>query len=572
MFYNLVTNIQSCRELIQQVAPINLLYYSHIPTSAVAMIAGIFVFVKGKRSALSILLLLLAITFSLWCALDLVVWLVAYDSPVLMLSWSLLAFLNTVIFALSFYFVYFFVNKKDLSVKVKALFTLLVLPVIVLIPTNINLSGFDAINCEAVEGGVVINYYYALNFIFFIAVLVVLFNGLRKAVEGTKKEIALLAAGITMFLLSFFSTGYISALLENFYYEFYGLFGMAVFIGFLSYLIVKFKAFSVKLIGTQALVLALIVLIASEFFFVQNQTNKILTAITLGLAIIFGFILVRSVKKEIEAKAKVAAINDELAKNKQDLEKANTRLQKLDKTKSEFLSIASHQLRTPISGIKGYLSMIIEGDFGKIEPKPKEIIQQIYDNTERLNGLVNDFLDVSRIERGKLVMERQMTDIAEMVQSIVYNFQPVVKTKGLTLVYNPPKETIPKINVDANKLRQVILNLTDNAIKYTPSGSITVTLEGLSDHLRCSVKDTGVGLDPEQAKNLFKPFSRATDASKTNATGTGLGLYVAKKIIEYHGGKAWAESEGKGKGSTFIIEMPYDQSHIPEPEPEPYLE
>jgi signal transduction histidine kinase len=216
--------------------------------------------------------------------------------------------------------------------------------------------------------------------------------------------------------------------------------------------------------------------------------------------------------------------------------------------------------------------MIIEGDFGKIEPKPKEIIQQIYDNTERLNGLVNDFLDVSRIERGKLVMERQMTDIPEMVQSIVYNFQPVVKTKGLTLTYNPPKEAIPKINVDANKLRQVILNLTDNAIKYTPTGSITVTLEALGDHLRCSVKDTGVGLDPEQAKNLFKPFSRATDASKTNATGTGLGLYVAKKIIEYHGGKAWAESEGKGKGSTFIIEMPYDQSNVPEPEPEPYLE
>lgn len=572
MLYNLVTNIQACRELIQQVAPTNLLYYSHIPTSLLALTAGSFVFIKGKRSLLSKLLLLISIFFSIWCVLDLVVWLKAYDSPLLMFSWSLLAFLNAVIFALSFYFVYVFVNKKDLSLKLKIFTAIPVLSILMLAPTAANLTGFDAINCEATEGTLVINYYYILNFLFFLGVMFVLINGLRKAKKGARKEIALLTIGISMFLVSFFSTGYVSALLDNFNYEFYGLFGMAVFIGFLSYLIVKFKAFSVKLIGTQALVIALIVLIGSEFFFIQNQTNKILTTITLALAAIFGYVLVRSVRKEIEAKAEIEEINKDLDLSRNQLQKANTRLQKLDKTKSEFLSIASHQLRTPISGIKGYLSMILEGDFGKVEDKPKEILKSIYDNTERLNGLVNDFLDVSRIERGKLTMERTPTDISAMIQSIVANFQPVADAKGLKLDYSPPKSSIPQVDVDPNKLRQVALNLVDNAIKYTSHGSIHVTLEGLEDRFRVSVKDTGVGLDPDEAKNLFRPFVRTADSSKSNATGSGLGLYVARKIVQYHGGKVWAESEGKGKGSTFCMEVPYDQSTLPEPEPEPYLE
>lgn len=338
-----------------------------------------------------------------------------------------------------------------------------------------------------------------------------------------------------------------------------------ILVAALAYAIVKHRLLQTKILSTEILTGVILSVLFIQVLISKGFVDLLTRIGFFVLTSVAGYLLIKSVINEVDRREEIQQLSE-------DLTKANSRLQKLDKTKSEFLSIASHQLRTPISGIKGYLSMILEGDFGKIEEKPKEILKSIYDNTERLNGLVNDFLDVSRIERGKLTMERKSTDIAEMIQSIVSNFQPVADAKGLKLDYSPPKTSIPQVNVDPNKLRQVALNLVDNAFKYTGQGSIHVTLEGLKDRFRVCVKDTGVGLDPDEAKNLFRPFVRTADSSKSNATGSGLGLYVARKIVQYHGGKVWAESEGKGKGSTFCMEVPYDQSTLPEPEPEPYLE
>ena len=400
----------------------------------------------------------------------------------------------------------------------------------------------------------------------FVAVITVLVRKYSKSDKILRHQLKYFVFGIVISIIWGVLFNLIIPTISGSYYPSkFGPHGLIIFAGLAAYALLKEHLLDVRVIAVEFLVGFLSIILFSYIFFSNSSIDIFARSLIFVIVVIFGYLIVKNVSREIMDKQRLAELGA-------DLEKANRHLQQLDKTKSEFLSIASHQLRTPISGIKGYLSMIIEGDFGKIEDKPKQIIQQVYDNTERLNGLVNDFLDVSRIERGKLVMEREMTDFSEMVQSIVSNFQPVVAAKGLALTYTAPQTPLPKVNVDANKLRQVVLNLVDNAIKYTPKGNVAVQLENLGDHLRCSIKDTGVGLDPEQAKNLFKPFVRATDASKTNASGSGLGLYVARKIIEYHGGKVWAESKGKDLGSTFLIEMPYDQSQVAEPEPEPYLE
>lgn len=256
----------------------------------------------------------------------------------------------------------------------------------------------------------------------------------------------------------------------------------------------------------------------------------------------------------------IVSRNLELYENLQqvnvDLHEANLHLKALDKAKSEFLSIASHQLRTPVSALKGYLSMMMEGDFGPLPEKITKLIADLFDSASRLARTINVFLNVSRIEAGRLKLERKPTQISDLINGVVTELASSAKNKGLELVYQAAKEPLPLVYADADKLREVILNLTDNAIKYTPTGSIKINAEIKGDSLEFSSQDTGVGIDPVEAQSLFRKFVRGDGAAQINTGGSGLGLFIAQKIIHEHEGKIWVESLGKGKGSTFKFSVP----------------
>src|SRR3989339_700225 len=224
--------------------------------------------------------------------------------------------------------------------------------------------------------------------------------------------------------------------------------------------------------------------------------------------------------------------------------------------KSEFLSIASHQLRTPVSALKGYLSMMMEGDFGPIPEKIKKLIADLFDSASRLARTINVFLNVSRIEAGRLKLEKKPMQISDLITGVVTELASSAKNKGLMLTYEASKETPPLIYADSDKLREVILNLIDNAIKYTPTGSIKISTEIKGDSLEFSSQDTGVGIDPVEAQSLFRKFVRGDGAAQINTGGSGLGLFIAQKIVHEHEGKIWVESLGKGKGSTFKFSVP----------------
>lgn len=242
-----------------------------------------------------------------------------------------------------------------------------------------------------------------------------------------------------------------------------------------------------------------------------------------------------------------------------DLQEANMRLRELDKAKSEFLSIASHQLRTPISALKGYLSMILEGDFGKVPNNISKVLGDLFESASRLARLINIFLNVSRIESGRLKLEKHPLEISEMIESVIKELRNQAEQKGLKLTYKKPKQKLPMVLADSDKLREVILNLIDNSIKYTPKGSVTTSVEFDDKELRFIVEDTGIGIDPVEAKGLFRKFVRGSGVAQIHTGGSGLGLFIAQKIIKEHGGSVWAESEGKGKGSKFQFVIPlYD--------------
>jgi len=230
----------------------------------------------------------------------------------------------------------------------------------------------------------------------------------------------------------------------------------------------------------------------------------------------------------------------------------------LDEAKSEFLSIASHQLRTPLTAIKGYVSMIMEGDYGKIPKKVQKPVANIYSSSERLINLVNSLLSISRLEAGRMTFDSEPVNIKEVCQDVIKELTVHIAEKNLYLKLEEKNE-LPVLNLDRAKMRDIILNLIDNAIRYTAAGGITVILEKLKDRTRVVISDTGEGMTPEEIDKLFESFSRAGAGKKMRPEGAGLGLYIAKKFIEMHQGKVWAESDGKGKGSRFIVEIPIKQ-------------
>ncbi len=237
------------------------------------------------------------------------------------------------------------------------------------------------------------------------------------------------------------------------------------------------------------------------------------------------------------------------------LKTSNQKLKALDQAKDEFVSMASHQLRTPLTSIKGYLSMVLEGDVGELSADQKDLLGQAFYSSQRMVYLIADLLNASRLKTGKFVIERQPTDLAKLVKDEVSQLKEGIKAKNIKLSVKIPKH-IPELMLDQMKTRQVVMNFVDNAIYYTPEGgSIKVRLINAQQSLQLTVTDTGIGVPEDQQHKLFTKFYRADNARRIRPDGTGLGLFMAKKVIVAQGGSIIFKSQ-ENKGSTFGFSFP----------------
>ncbi|TFG35211.1 MAG: sensor histidine kinase, partial [Parcubacteria group bacterium] len=298
----------------------------------------------------------------------------------------------------------------------------------------------------------------------------------------------------------------------------------------------RYHLFDIKVILTELL----IVLIALILLFQAiTAPTLILNIFGFGVLALFGVIgiyLIKSILKEITLK-------DELEIAYQDL-------QKLDKAKSEFVSIASHQLRTPLTAIKGYVSLLLEGSYGKLTKRNRPPIENVYQSSERLIRLINELLNISRIETGRLEMNFEETPIEEVINLAMEETKIQAEKKKLYLKLEKPEASLPKVSLDKDKIKQAIMNVVDNAIKYTTQGGVVIKAKSHDSKVMIEVSDTGDGMEKEEMSKLFKSFSRGSAGNKLSTEGAGLGLHIAKSFVEFHGGRIWAESPGKGKGST----------------------
>ena len=250
-------------------------------------------------------------------------------------------------------------------------------------------------------------------------------------------------------------------------------------------------------------------------------------------------------------------LEDEVTRKTAQLRKANVQLRQLDEAKSDFISIASHQLRTPLTVIKGYISMMQEGSFGPVPPVIMENLEKLYISNERLISLVEDLLNISRIESGKQEYKWAEIHLEDLAKEVAENLKKIAQDKGLKLFFQPPVQPTPLVAADSDKIHEVMMNFVDNAIKYTPQGEINIYVEPKpAGFVTFCVQDTGKGISAEAKAMLFKKFSRGKGSFTMHTEGLGLGLYVAKLFMEAHKGKIWAESEGDGKGSKFCFSLP----------------
>jgi len=242
------------------------------------------------------------------------------------------------------------------------------------------------------------------------------------------------------------------------------------------------------------------------------------------------------------------------------IERDITYYKEMDKVKREFISVASHQLRTPLSSIKWLCELFWNGDLKGISSGQKEIVQKVQNENERLIKLVDSLLNISRIESGKIVIEPSLTDIPQLVEKVLSDYKESIKSKKQTVEVKFPVET-PKLSVDSKLVGEALSNLISNAHKYTPvGGRLWVKGKVISNELIISVADNGIGIPVNDKRRIFEKFFRAENALLKQANGSGLGLYFVKWVAESHGGLVWFEST-ENVGTTFYMSLPLSTRH-----------
>ena len=335
-------------------------------------------------------------------------------------------------------------------------------------------------------------------------------------------------------------------------YQFLAGFFTLFYISFTAYAIVKHQLFNIKVIATETTVVALSIALFVEVFVSNNITEGALKAIVWVVATYGGFVLIKSVKTEIKQREQLQLLARKL-------DKANMDLEQLDEAKDNFLSMAAHELNTPIAAIEGYLSMIIEENMGgKIPSKAMVYLKNVFLSSKRLAGLVHDLLNVSRIESNRIHVVYAEAQIEDIIDQSIAEVKIKADEVGHKLTFEKPDKPLPKTYMDVSRIVEVVINIIGNAIKYTDApGKIDVKCHADDGKIVVSIEDNGRGIPKDKTDHVFEKFTQVnvlTDQIK----GSGLGMFISKNLIELHKGKLWFESstDEKDHGTTFFFSLP----------------
>ncbi|HLC38942.1 MAG TPA: ATP-binding protein [Patescibacteria group bacterium] len=518
------------------------------------------------------------------------------------LFWTQMTFASAVLVAFTLvYFSYYFPkSERKISNKEHLIITIpTILILLLLLFTKTVIAGITIIETgTGVEQGIL---YYIWPVYFLLFIIFTFYNLIKKYRNLNKKQqiqMRILFVGLLLSLLLAITTNLLFPLiLKNDTLSNYGPYSTFIIIGFTTYAIIKHELLNIRVIATETLVALIILALIVQTLLSKSWAEGLIRTGFLLLVAYFGYLLIRSVIQEIERRKEVEKLSREL-------EKANLHLQELDKLKSEFVSIASHDLLTPVAAIEGYLSMILDEKLIKLKnPKLEDYLHRVYDSAKRLTRLITDLLNISRIEEGRLRSEKQPIDINETIKSVIKELSIQADKYHLYLRFDEPKEKPKPIYADEDQLKEILINLIGNSLKFTRSGGVTISLETLSTHeiesrvakleetalsqaskqgemlpmmvgtksrvmlgdeqLVIHVKDTGVGIAEDELPGLFQKFYRGRTLWTVKKTpGTGLGLYISKSLVEMHNGRIWVNESRRDNGSDFAFSVPFVKDSI----------
>lgn len=374
----------------------------------------------------------------------------------------------------------------------------------------------------------------------------------------------------------------------------FGNYFVLFYVFFVSYSILKYRLFNLKLILVELAILLLNLFLFLNVFTSHERADLILNASVSVAILAFSVFLIRGIYKDIRDREKIGELVNEM-------EIANEKLRMLEGQKTEFVSIASHQLRTPLTVIKGYASMILEGTFGRISDEARDAMEKLYKSSERIVALVEDLLTVSRIEQGRMMLNFETVNFKELIQGVIGEMENEISESKIDMTFTAEEEKEFFVSIDEKKFKQVVKHILENAIKYTPlPGSVRVAVldDSLTKKVRLTVSDTGIGMTREQITSIFERFNlkanapdekvaegehaghgkqwereeqgslgelgeKWSQAEKDEAEAKmmekrtpGIGLYIVQEIVEAHRGTLRIESAGTDRGTTVVVELP----------------
>jgi signal transduction histidine kinase len=518
------------------------LYYSHVPSIVLSVFFALFITFSAGKARGKWFVVAAMLQFALWVVSILVTWTNNIPS-VIVFFWAAYGSLF-VLMNLSFYFfVYAFSFNKYPAWWLSVPITMLALPVLILAPTKYNIVGFDMSLCGVgeFEGATYVSYYYlyglALTILTGITTVVAYF----KSEPDRRNQSVLVGVGAFLCMVALLVSSYVATLTEVFEIEKYGFIGLPIFLGYLTFVIVKYRAFDIRILSVQALVF-LLMFLNFAVLFVRNISNaRYIIVATMILTFVFGRYLIAGVKNEIAQRQRIGRLAVEL--------------QNTNDQQSNLMHFITHQIKGFFTKTRNISSMILEGDFGKYDSEIEKMLRLGIENDDRGVALVQELLNATNLKRGTVQYNMVNADMREIVTEAVEMVELSAKTKGLSYGADLPVNPVP-VRCDVAFIKQALRNIVDNAVKYTPAGRVTIKLVIDNGFAVVKIVDTGIGFTHEDREKLFTEGGRGSQSRKINVESTGYGLYIVKNVIEQHGGHVDATSAGPGQGAVFTVTLP----------------
>lgn len=518
--------------------------YSHLIPAAATLILGLFAILRAQSRSKGAVFFVFTILFATWLVADLINW-TTNSYALLATTWAPLDYINIVFFLLLVVFVYIdSLNKRP------PVWLITTATIVAGVPFVITVSGnavfeFNQPVCEMIGNEFLARYKFSVEMASLLVILVLAGVGMHSAKNDKESRIriALIAGSIFLFLGTFAGAEYISTHTEVYEYMLYALFVLPIFVLLLTIAITRYGTFNLGDIAIRLLFYIFLVLAATQFFFVGDLTEFLLASMSFSVVLTLGIMLFFASEREMRQRMKIEIQEKEL--------------QLANQKQESLLHFISHEIKGYLTEGQNAFAGIIEGDFGDPAPKIKSVSETALTRMRAGVATVMNILDASNLKKGTVTYTKEAFDLKDVVVAEVDKLKQKAAEKGLRLdVHIDEKSTFKAVGDKEKMASHVIRNLVDNSIRYTPKGSVSVSLAKNHGSLRFTVTDTGVGITPDDMKRLFTEGGHGKDSIKVNVDSTGFGLFVAKQVVDAHNGKIWADSEGAGKGSEFAVELP----------------